>query len=358
LLDFRRTNRERGQSQAERGRLARMSAGGRDAHAPLPSHKRLLAMILLLGILVIVMDAARRPRVWMWFDGLAAPDAVATKGVIDNRLSSASPQEPADSFVIPKGQPAEKAEKTAEDGRFFPGVRPEWFASIRDNTPSSQAEQACTLPLLDVLQRTDLEKLRKASLGRITYAQLFRQPREYRGQLVTVSGTIRAAHRVELSKNQYGIPEYHQVWLYPIDNRFQPIVVYCLSLPKGFPSGDKIAEEGEVTGFFLKRWAYPTKDEIYLAPTLLAKTLQWQRRPVAAQGEPTDVRWLSLTIAVAAALAMLTAWLIYVRTRTTRQVLSDSPFDPDALRLLEEGPQSQTDASDSVDSREPTAPGE
>jgi hypothetical protein len=342
LLDFRRTNQERGRSPSERGRPARIPSDGRDARAPLPSNRWLLATAFLLGVTLIVVSAVQRPGLWKLFGKLAAPDAAATKDRIDNRLSAASPQEPTDNFVIAK-QESTKTAKTAENDGFFPGVKPEWFASIRDNTPSSQGEQACTFPLFDVLQKADLEKLHRASLGKITYAQLFRQPREYRGRLVTVSGTIRATHRIELPNNPYGIAEYHQVWLYPIDNRFQPIVVYCLSLPKGFPSGDKIAEDGEVTGFFLKRWVYPTKEEMYVAPTLLAKTLEWQKPAAMSEEEPVDARWVSLAIAAAVMLATLTAWLIYVRTRPTELVSPDSPLDADTLRLLDEGQEQQED---------------
>jgi hypothetical protein len=328
LLDFRRINQ------------------GRLASRP-PNNRSLFRIALFLGIILIVADAARRPGTWKLFNRLVAPDAAAAKDRIDTRLSAASPQEPTDSFVIPKQETA-KTTKTAEGDGLIPGVKPEWFASIRDNTPSSQGEQACTFPLFDVLQKADLDKLHKASLGRITYAQLFRQPKEYRGRLVTVSGTIRAVHRIELPKNPYGIPEYHQVWLYPIDNQFQPIVVYCLSLPKGFPSGDKLAEDGEVTGFFLKRWAYPTKEEMYVAPTLLAKTLEWQKPGMTPQEEPIDVRWVSLAIAAAVILATLTAWLIYVRTRPTKLVSPDSPLSADALRLLDEGQEQQKDVEDSA----------
>jgi hypothetical protein len=296
-------------------------------------------MILAVGVVLILLDRARQPGALGWLDALVAPADVGTGNAIDSRLAAAAPRESADGFVIPKTQPGEKTDQPstpASGTRFFPGVKPEWFTVIRDNTPSSQAEQSCTLPLLDILQRTDLDKLRAASVGRITYAQLFRQPGEYRGQLVTISGTIRAAHRVELPKNEYGIREYRQVWLYPIDNRFQPIVVYCLDLPKGFPTGDKVSEQGELTGFFLKRWAYSAKNDMYVAPTILAKTLDWQRRPIARQAEPVDLGWIAFAIAVAAVLAMLTAWLIYVRTRPTPPASPDRPLDPDALRLMDE----------------------
>ena len=51
---------------------------------------------------------------------------------------------------------------------------------------------------MDILNRTDPETLNKASLGPVSYAQLFRQPNQYRGRLVTVSGVVRRANRLEL----------------------------------------------------------------------------------------------------------------------------------------------------------------
>jgi len=309
VLDFRRTRRDRhGQQPRER--------------------RRLLLLILLLGVVVILIDWARQPGTWDWFDRLAAPSAKESGGGIDSRLDSVAPRDSAaDSFVMPKEHRAEKAEKNAGESRYFPGVKPEWFESIRDDTISSQGEQACTLPLSDILQKTDLEKLRKASLGRVAYAQLFRQPREYRGRLVTVSGAVHAVYRVELFENKYGIKQYYQVWLAPFDNRFNPIVIYCLDLPKGFPTGANLSEEAEVTGFFLKRWAYQATDAIRTAPTLLAKTLEWQKRPVMKQESPAGAASLFLIVAAAVVLATLAAWLIYLRTKPTRLVVPDQPPD-------------------------------
>jgi hypothetical protein len=297
-------------------------------------------MMLLVGVLVVLANWARQPGVWNWFDKLAAPIQVGTGQTIDNRLNAPHKMESPDSFSIPKEQPAEE-EKVVDRGDLFPGVNPAWFKAIRDDAISSRDEQPCTLALLNILQKTDLDRLRKASMGRIAYAQLFRQPGEYRGRLVTVSGTVHGVYRVELPENQYGLKEYYQVWLAPPDNRFNPLVIYCLNLPKGFPTGDNIAEEAEVTGFFLKRWVYRAKDTLRVAPTLLAKTLQWEKRPVMQQESPADARFIAGMVVVVFLLAMLTALFIYLRTRPSRFVLPEGPLDFEKLRSMEESRESQ-----------------
>jgi hypothetical protein len=308
-------------------------------------HRRLLVGILLLGVVAIIADKARQPGALDWFDRLVASGAGESTGGIDNRLESLHSREPADSFVIAKNQPDEKS---SAKGELFPGVKLEWFQSIRDDTISSREEQACTLPLFAILQKADLAKLREASVGKIAYAQLFRQPRQYRGRLVTVAGVVQGVYPIQLFPNEYGINKYYQVWLAPFDNRFAPIVIYCLSLPKGFPTGDKVAEEVEATGFFFKRWAYQAKDATRTAPTILAKSLEWQKRPVLKPVSTIDAGKLVPIIVVAALFTALTVWFIHQRTKPSRPILTEVSLDVEKIRTMEAGRESkeETDGSE------------
>lgn len=301
--------------------------------------------ILLLGVVVVVADKARQPGVLDWFDRLVAPGTGEANGGIDNRLESTRSREPADSFVIQKNQ---AVEKSSDDGKLFPGVKPEWFQSIRDDTISSRDEQACSLPLFDILKKTELDTLRKASVGKIAYAQLFRQPRQYRGRLVTVAGVVQSVYHVHLFPNEFGIKEYYQVWLAPFDNRFAPIVVYSLSLPKGFRTGDKIGEEVEVTGFFFKRWAYEAKDATRTAPTILAKTLEWQKRPMMKPESTGDMRLIALIVVGAALVTVLTVWFVHLRTRPARLILPEGSLDVEKLRSMDEGRESREETDENT----------
>jgi len=308
---------------------------------PIPKeHRRLLVLVLLLGVVVISIDRARQPRIWQWFDRMAAPPQAPVSTNIDNRLDIAPKRDSIPDAFVATGEQPKKEKPTEKDGRYFPGVNSELFQSIRDNSLSSRQEQACTLHLLDILNKTDLETLCKASVGRVTYAQLFRQPDQYRGRLVTVSGIVRRVHRIKLFKNDYDLQEYYQIWLFPSDNPSSPMVIYCLQLPKRFPTGMDLAEEVEVTGFFFKLWAYQAKDAFRTAPTLFAKTLQWQKRPVMTTKKPLDAQWIILVVALAALSAILTALYVYLRTKPARPRPSGPSPDFRGLRLQDENQES------------------
>lgn len=317
VLDFRKTSKRRKKSS--------------------PTGRRLLiGLILLLGVVFILFETTRRPGVWRWIDHLADSSEDTPGGGIDNRLY-ATPQDDLslDGFVISK--PDSKPEEEADRRKgYFPGVDPALLDAIRDNTTSSLGDLDCLLNLFDVLDKTDERKLRKASEGMVAYAQLFRQPGHYRGRLVTISGVVNRVNRLKLFENKYGIRQYYQVWLVPNDNRSAPVVIYCLRLPKGFPTGMKVSEKAEVTGFFFKRWVYSAEDALWIAPTILAKTLQWQKRPPMVEEPVVDGRMLIVAVVVAVLLALLTAWYVYMRTEPTHPALSDRPPNFDLLKEMDQ----------------------
>jgi len=197
--------------------------------------------------------------------------------------------------------------------------------SIRDNTVFRLAEKDAWFRLLEQLDERNLTDLRRASTGYVGFLQLYKQPTEYRGKLVTVSGTVRMGYYREAPKNFYGIKGYYIFWLKPAGAK-SPIVVYCLEIPAGFPDVAKLEREGdgerpqldeeaEFTGFFFKRWAYRAQDDTRLAPLILAKIPRWQPRPEAnrAADQPPSVWfWVALfggTGAFGIGLALVFYWL-------------------------------------------------
>lgn len=181
------------------------------------------------------------------------------------------------------------------------------FAAIRDNTVSRAAEKAVWFRWLARLRDTAPEVLRSESVGPTGYLPLFKQPRDYRGKVVTVRGVIHLAYRVAAPKNRVGISHYFLCWLRPAGGPNSPIVVYSLELPPGFPPvKDKFEEGGmtplheevEFTGLFFKRWAYQTARDIQVAPLVLAKVPRWQAPVVAADPGPS---WATIAAALAVA---------------------------------------------------------
>ncbi|NLF69384.1 MAG: hypothetical protein GX575_10065 [Candidatus Anammoximicrobium sp.] len=220
--------------------------------------------------------------------------------------------------------------------------------SVRDNTVFRVAEKDAWFRLFEQLQDRDLAELRRASTGYVGFLQLYKQPTEYRGKLVTVSGTVRMGYYREAPQNLYGIQGYYVFWLKPAGAK-SPIVVYCLELPAGFPDvvklereGDgarpQLDEEAEFTGFFFKRWAYRAQDDTRLAPLILAKAPRWTPRPEAggtADQPPGVGFWIALfggTAAFGIGLALVFYWL------TRRTPAAEFPLHMEFIERGDEKP--------------------
>jgi hypothetical protein len=159
-----------------------------------------------------------------------------------------------------------------------------FLKAVRDNTVFTDSEKDAWFRLFERLQQADLSWLEGESRGEIAFAQLYREPDAYRGQLVTVRGTVRLGYYRQAPRNLYGIGGYYLFWLRPVGST-NPIVVYSLEVPEGFPDVRALEAQGrkpelfedvQFTGYFFKRWAYRAEDGTRLAPLVLAKCPRWE----------------------------------------------------------------------------------
>ncbi|GEM_PF-574179 len=150
------------------------------------------------------------------------------------------------------------------------------FGKIVDNRRVVPSEWPAWLETFRVLANLSEVELRANSLGRVSFVQLFEQPGVYRGKLVTTVGVIRRAHRARTPKNEWGLTTYYQLWVQPDDHPADPIAVWSVELPPGFPLGMSIEERAEVTGYFFKLMAYQAADgKLRRAPLILARGIRW-----------------------------------------------------------------------------------
>ncbi len=215
---------------------------------------------------------------------------------------------------------------------YFPGVHAQYLDAVRDDTPFRSPESDAWFHLFELLEKNTDERLAQGSSGPVGYLQLERQPQAYRGRLVTVSGTVRSAKEVAAPENSYGIERYYQVWLQPLRSDPELIVVYVLHLPLDFPVGEALDEPVSATGFFFKRWAYPSRSGILTAPLVLARSIQWTPAPPAA---PTGSSEEQALLAAAAAAVIAWCFVIWVwrrsRRRRSAEVQTDVKLDVQAL---------------------------
>ena len=124
---------------------------------------------------------------------------------------------------------------------------------------------------------------------------MLEQSEAYRGELVTIGGTIRRAHWLKAPKNDFGIAGYYRLWIWPDENSDWPIVVYSLTLPDGFPTGMTMSEHATVTGFYFKRWLHKTKGGLDLVPVVLAGGIE-QQKPATFFAEVPLGLWATVVI--------------------------------------------------------------
>ena len=187
---------------------------------------RLFAMLAGVMLVLAVAERALDPEFREWLAGGKSQELSRDEhGKIDTRLPLQSPaaSEP-DSFVATAAQPPptgwDEALSRVEDDTLF--MRP--------------AERAAWRLLEERVRETDPAALRRESLGRIGFTQLFQQPEVYRGKAVTVRGTVMGASRVAASDDESGSSERYVLWIMPEDGPTSPIVVYALAMPAGFPA--------------------------------------------------------------------------------------------------------------------------
>jgi hypothetical protein len=281
-------------------------------HPGLALERRLLALVIGSALVVFLIVGAGNPRNWGW--------------LLPGAQAGAPPGRPPD-----ESQPRVVGEPKKTPDKLFPGVRSDYLATVRDDTVFRPAESDAWFHLWELVARTSNDDLARATEGPVAYLQLDQQPKEYRGRLVTISGTARAAKLVPAPKNAFGVDKYYQLWIQPDPSSPALIALYCHGLPEGFPLGERIDAECSAVGFFFKRWAYQSQGGIATAPLVIAKTLHWQPTTVAAAPRATfsPAEQLVLAAIVALALALFALAFIVRRGRATakHRAAGDSAAD-------------------------------
>lgn len=283
-----------------------------------PAQWRLLLLVLALGLTLISMREARQPDRWRWLwagDGRRPAVADRPRTAARPRVASATQERlPTGVFQSPV---APSSPSTGQLHQLLPGIDREALAAVQDDTVFRPAERDAWFNLFGVLRAHDPQQLEQASTGNVGYLQLFEQPDHYRGQLVTIRGQVRRVLFRSAPKNAIGIDGYYQVVLRPADGPNSPLIVYCLDLPEGFPSGEGIREDVTVTCLFFKNWAFATRDDIRSSPTLLARTLNWlPPAPVAVRtGQMGQL--VAMVVATAIASVLIATWIVRRSNRLT-----------------------------------------
>lgn len=170
------------------------------------------------------------------------------------------------------------------------------LAAVRDDTVFRSADGPAWFA---IWRRLAEEAASETPLPRgrsVGFAQLFEQPRSFRGRRVRFAGRMRRLQEVEAPTNDLGIERTWQAWVEPAGGPPSPIVVYFLSIPPGTRTGLRIDEPVIIDGVFFKRWAYQASDAIRLAPLVMAASPRRPPRIERGRGESAIVGWALFSI--------------------------------------------------------------
>lgn len=275
---------------------------------------RLWMLLIALGLVIATMRQLNRPQTAQRLGQLFGTPEVAE----DQSSSSEFTISTADEIIDPEAAipdpAADGAQQPAVD-RASSGVA-DVLAQIQDNTYFRPAETTAWFDLLARLQKMESKQLSAESVGELSYAQLLKQPQIYRGQVVTLRGTLRREEVERPAENALGIDLYHRLVIQPRGGGHWPFIVYCLELPSDLPRGNDLQATVSVTGFFFKNWSYAWQDGLGIAPVVLARSIDWQ--PPVAQKERLRVTSRGLTQALTAACGFA-ALVVYLVIRNTRR---------------------------------------
>jgi hypothetical protein len=213
------------------------------------------------------------------------------------------------------------------------GATPAALAMVRDDTVFCASDRQAWFEIWAALQAS-AQGIDQSHSRQVSFAQLFGQPRSYRGRLVRFSGIIRRLQRVEAPSNAQGIASYWQAWIEPDGGPAAPIVLYFLTVPAEMPHGMRVSEAVDVTGYFFKRWAYQATDAVRIAPLVMAREPHWRRRTGGASANTAGGGALVAMAALGAVLLLFLRWGGGPRRpRSSRGPgeFTGIPFDPEAL---------------------------
>ncbi len=334
---------------------------------------RLLRLVGMVAVVMALFQVARQPASWDWFTRMgeveptvepgrdlpvAPSKPIAVKGrapapLPDDQIYAwvdgaaagpvASEEEGAASPPVATGDGAAGVTKPGPrmlPAEVFEGIEDDWFGMTR-------AEQPALLKVLDHLREMGPAAVASGATRDVTFEGLMGNPDYYRGRLVTLSGRLKRCLQGQFGSGETS-QEVWEAWIVPPDSRGTPYLVYCLEVPPGMPTGEKLDEPVLVHGCFVRRFAYASIGGEAITPMVVGLQLEWAPAPLRGDERITEeMRWSTVVLALIFTVALLGTgvwyWLSDRRFRNSRlhtigeSRLDASSSDLQALSNLDRG---------------------
>lgn len=295
---------------------------------------------LLEGVHLIKVTPTDAPSGRMFIlaeAGLALPrigERIEVLGVFTNLIRSPEPSQEVVPTVVARSLRSESADEVPLPDKALWSVVEDRTLGVRSNESGlyyrllRQVEGQSDAQLEAAAKRQ--VQSRKDAVPRLreraefpVFVDMFQNPREYQGEVVTLKGHARQVRKYPAGSNAEGIETLYETWIYTDDAQSNPAVVISRDISGNLPVGDDLQVPVTATGYFFKIYGYRARDTTRVAPMVLAARVD--ATPVAALAGPP---WWLYALSAAIFLALL-IWLAfsYRNERRRTRLIDDLPPD-------------------------------
>ena len=207
-----------------------------------------------------------------------------------------------------------------------PAERPLYYDLLAAAAETPLDEQRAAAERFAGVRRVDLQLPPDAELP--TFADVFRHPRHYEAERVTLTGYARRVVDYPAGENPHGLTTLTEASVFTEDSQSNPAVVVAASADADLPRGDDLMVPVRFTGYFFKMYGFEARDANRVAPLFLAGRLERLAEPAPAAGGP----WLLVLAAVVAVAGLSAGWWAW-RLRPKRRRLPGAAGTVDAAEF-------------------------
>jgi hypothetical protein len=282
---------------------------------------RMITLVLMLGVLVLLIDIARKPATWTWL----APNDREARQAGEEKSHPASGRESRVAAWDPEAAGPTDLDPLEQD------AAREEFQAITDKTPLAPDEMPAYWRLMAWERHQSTDALLKRAVSNVTYNDLWQRPAEWRGKLVQLRVHLRQAIALQdLPDNPLDVKSLYEVtgWTSDSWNWYWMIVP---QLPPGMPLGADIYEEATFVGYFLKLQPYEDRQGKSRAMPVLIGRLIWHpsQGEIVARGDQWAWTWYLGGALVALFVVRWTLAVVVRRRRVSADVRAGA--DPRAV---------------------------
>ena len=301
---------------------------------------RMLGMVALLMFIAVAFDVTRKPENWNWFFAMGNEPAPQQElkeldlDDVDFQIKQDQPLNP-ETFIAVADAVEEGAKEAGHQSEgplrqipphLLKEISDQWLGLLRKENEALER-------MLEQVGNSSAEELMEAARRDVGYRVVNVEPDKHRGELLFLEGTL-----WRLAAFPFGDPESKeddlvQAWMFTSDSGNNPWMVLLPQKPAGMDWGDKIDQQVKVAGYFFKRYGYATQQGAYVAPMLVAKSLEAPPVVAVAQERTEDltIYVVGFLVGVGCLFGALLFWFArsdrkFARSRLAE--IADARFDP------------------------------